>query len=61
MHALDVPKHRTLASRPINNKNGAKKVYVRYNVFPKCENHEFTERCFSVMKNDEFCTANLPI
>src|SRR6218665_1643191 len=30
----------SIASRPINNKNGAKKVYVCYSVFPKCENHE---------------------
>src|SRR6218665_2150477 len=42
--------HRTLSSRPLNNENGARKVYMCNSVFPKCENHEFIERCFSVSK-----------
>jgi len=29
----------SIASRPIHNKNGAKKVYVCYSVFPKCEKY----------------------
>jgi len=38
----------------MNNKNGAKKVYMCYSVFPKCENDEFIERCFSVIKKQLF-------